>query len=100
MLAVLCLCLRVRHYLSVLVYAGLSLFIISGPYLYMVVCVLYAYNLTVIVSGILSGEKIFQIQSDFLSIDKPVHICLKIICFGHEHLEGTLTSNTGWELLI
>ena len=28
------------------VYAGLSLFIISGPYLYMVVCVLYAYNLT------------------------------------------------------
>ena len=30
-----------------LVYAGLSLFIISGPYLYMVVCVLYAYNLTI-----------------------------------------------------
>ena len=29
-----------------LVYAGLSLFIISGPYLYMVVCVLYVYNLT------------------------------------------------------
>ena len=29
-----------------LVYAGLSLFIISGPYLYVVVCVLYAYNLT------------------------------------------------------
>ena len=29
-----------------LVYAGLSSFIISGPYLYMVVCVLYAYNLT------------------------------------------------------
>ena len=29
-----------------LVYAGLSLFIMSGPYLYMVVCVLYAYNLT------------------------------------------------------
>ena len=52
MLAVLCLCLRVRHYLSVLVYAGLSLFIISGPYLYMVVCVLYAYNLTV--GGVLS----------------------------------------------
>ena len=30
-----------------LVYAGLSLFIISGPYLYMVVCVLYTYNLTI-----------------------------------------------------
>ena len=29
-----------------LVYAGLSLFIISGPYLYVVVCVPYAYNLT------------------------------------------------------
>ena len=32
--------------IRLLVYAGLSLFIISGPYLYMVVCVLYAYNLT------------------------------------------------------
>ena len=29
-----------------LVYAGLSLFIICGPYVYMVVCVVYAYNLT------------------------------------------------------
>ena len=28
------------------VYAGLSLFIIYGPYLYVVVCVFYAYNLT------------------------------------------------------
>ena len=31
----------------VFVYAGLSLFIISGPYLYVVVCVLYTYNLTI-----------------------------------------------------
>ena len=29
-----------------LVYVGLSLFIINGPYVYMVVCVVYAYNLT------------------------------------------------------
>ena len=29
-----------------LVYAGLSLFIINGPYVFMVVCVVYAYNLT------------------------------------------------------
>ena len=29
-----------------LVYAGLSLFIINGPYIYMVVCVVYTYNLT------------------------------------------------------
>ena len=29
-----------------LVCAGLSLFVISGPYLYMVLCVLYVYNLT------------------------------------------------------
>ena len=29
-----------------LVYAGLSLFIISRLYVYMVVCVVYAYNLT------------------------------------------------------
>ena len=47
MLAVLCCILRVRYCLSVLVYAGLSLFIISGSYLYMVVCVLYAYNLAI-----------------------------------------------------
>ena len=33
-----------------LVYAGLSLFIINGPYVYMVVCVVYAYNLTKCVS--------------------------------------------------
>ena len=45
MLAMLCCVLRVRYCLSVLVYAGLSLFIISGPYLYLVVCVLYAHNL-------------------------------------------------------
>ena len=29
------------------IYAGLSLFTIYGPYLYVVVCVFYAYNLTV-----------------------------------------------------
>ena len=32
--------------IRILVYAGLSLFIISGLYVYMVVCVVYAYNLT------------------------------------------------------
>ena len=32
--------------------AGLSLFIIYGPYLYVVVCVFYAYNLTLEYSGI------------------------------------------------
>ena len=33
-------------YIRLLVYAGLSLFIISGLYVYMVVCVVYTYNLT------------------------------------------------------
>ena len=33
-------------YIHLLVYAGLSLFIISGLYVYMVVWVVYAYNLT------------------------------------------------------
>ena len=33
-------------YIRLLVYVGLSLFIISGLYVYMVVCVVYAYNLT------------------------------------------------------
>ena len=34
-------------YVRLLVYAGLSLFIICGLYVYMVVCVVYAYNLTI-----------------------------------------------------
>ena len=38
-----------------LVYAGLSLFIINGPYLYMVVCVSYAYNLAW--GGLKNGKK-------------------------------------------
>ena len=33
-------------YIRLLVYAGLSLFIVSGLYVFMVVCVVYAYNLT------------------------------------------------------
>ena len=33
-------------YIHLLVYVGLSLFIISGLYVYMVVCIVYAYNLT------------------------------------------------------
>ena len=35
-------------YIRLLVYAGLSLFIISGLYVSMDVCVVYAYNLTVV----------------------------------------------------
>ena len=34
-------------FVRLFVYAGLSLFIISGPYLHMVVCILYVYNLTI-----------------------------------------------------
>ena len=45
LVAVLQYVLRVWYCLSVLVYAGLSLLIIVGPYLYLVVCVIYAYNL-------------------------------------------------------
>ena len=40
-----------------LVYAGLSLFIIGGPYLYMVVSIFYAYNLTVAFSRIKASVK-------------------------------------------
>ena len=36
---------RVRYCLSALVYAGVSLFIIVGPCVCLVVCVIYAYNL-------------------------------------------------------
>ena len=41
------LCLRVQHCMSVFwLYAGVSLFIVNGLYVYMVVCIVYAYNLT------------------------------------------------------
>ena len=43
--AVLYCVLQVQYCLSVLVYAGVSLFIIVGPYVCLVVCVIYAYNL-------------------------------------------------------
>ena len=46
LLAVLCYACRYGIVLSILVYAGLSLFIIGGLYVYVVVCVVYAYNLT------------------------------------------------------
>ena len=56
-----------------LVYAGLSLFIISGPYLYVVVCVLYAYNLTV---GLETYLQHFQIivpmLTTYLKTYKPI----------------------------
>ena len=51
-----------------LVYAGLSLFIINGPYVYMVVCVVYAYNLTVSCS---SGIFILLFLSSFRAETTP-----------------------------
>ena len=42
-------------YIHLLVYAGLSLFIINGLYVFMVVCVVYAYNLTVHARGACKG---------------------------------------------
>ena len=46
MLAVLCYVCGYGIVCPSLVYAGLSLFVIGRPYVYMVVCVVYAYNLT------------------------------------------------------
>ena len=43
--AVLYYVLRARYCLSVLVYAGVSLFILIGPFVCLVVCIIYAYNL-------------------------------------------------------
>ena len=51
------------------VYAGLSLFIISGPYLYVVVCVLYAYNLTALEKKI-SIYHALSIEHDYIRIIK------------------------------
>ena len=43
--AVLYYVLLARYFLSVLVYAGVSLFILVGPFVCLVVCVIYVYNL-------------------------------------------------------
>ena len=60
-------------YVRLLVYAGLSLFIIGGPYVYMVVCVVYAYNLTprrakMITVGLHVSACIYNIPYLFISI--------------------------------
>ena len=52
--------------------AGLSLFIIYGPYLYVVVCVFYAYNLTVwknsFIEGVLCQKSISYFHPPMCSI--------------------------------
>ena len=46
LLAMLCYVADTALSVRLIVYAGLSLFILNGPYIYMFVCVVYAYNLT------------------------------------------------------
>ena len=67
--------LSVRLYVC----AGLSLFIIYGPYLYVVVCVFYAYNLT---------------QEHHYSILNAISATkiLTNICDGFTHFLGTVKS--------
>ena len=59
-------------YVRLLVYAGLSLFIISGLYVYMVVCIVYAYNLTVIPRGIMQllNPTVFQTNQGIKAVTK------------------------------
>ena len=52
--------------IRLLVYAGLSLFIISGLYVYMVVCVVYTYNLTLALLNFCNLSLMYP--RDFLSL--------------------------------
>ena len=61
-----------------LVYAGLYLFIISWPYLYMVVCELYAYNLT-------------PASIKFLRLTFEYHVCINTRGIYTEPAEPGLT---------
>ena len=70
-------------YIHLLVYAGLSLFIISGLYVYMVVCVVYAYNLTLSVEG-----------EEFLHLD-TVHKSLSYHCWQRAFLPKPVPSTWG-----
>ena len=83
-------------YVCLLVYVGLSLFIISGLYVYMVVCVVYVYNLT------WGGPKKWQKQgrakwvlSCFCHVIKKSHgnfrtAPLSLNCFGRFSLNSAL----------
>ena len=64
-----------------LVYAGLSLFIISGPYLYVVVCVLYAYNLTIIHVNFVTYCELFIVhkKSDMSEFSQELVVHFRII---------------------
>ena len=53
--------------------AGLSLFIIYGPYLYVVVCVFYAYNLTVVGSD-LAHRRLSH--NDLMNINRSIKLDL------------------------
>ena len=54
-------------------YAGLSLFIIVGPYLYVVVCVVYAYNL----AGSWNGDVAICTEGEGHSISKIMKTDMK-----------------------
>ena len=66
--------------LCLLLYAGLSLFIIGGPYIYMVVCIVYAYNLTFL-SMFLSVQ---AITFEPLDIETLFSVCRYILTISSE----------------
>ena len=57
--------------------AGLSLFIICGPYLSVVVCVFYAYNLT----GVCLSTIGLMDTGSLLSLDTAWSVCILLECF-------------------
>ena len=63
-------------YIRLLVYVGLSLFIKSGLYVYMVVCIVYAYNLTIFIDCKLLGRHLSRIKVDDISDHLPTILVL------------------------
>ena len=64
-----------------LFYAGLSLFIINGPYVYLVVCVVYTYNLT------WGGLKIWQKRGRAKRVlSRFCHLVVEIMVILEKHL--------------
>ena len=57
-------------YIRLMVYVGLSLFIISGLYVYMVVCVVYAYNLTLLHGNLLVKARHFKMMMHLIGWSK------------------------------
>ena len=78
--------------------AGLSLFIIYGPYLYVVVCVLYTYNLTIgsVKHSFIEAQYYFGLNS--IEIEYELHYAHSLLAIPHHQLKDNSKFNANFKL--